>query len=227
MSEALIGESRVITPELPEDIRDHLGKRIPHLPGWCTVDKAIRLTEIVWGLRQQWPQTVELGVFGGRGLFALCTGHALREKSQRGSCVGIDPYTVEADLQGSNDPANDEWWSKIDHTKICSIALDALQQEFHQVDWALLRAYSTDLSIIEDRQRTQAKIHLLHQDSNHSEEISTQEVHLWVPVMAAGGYWIADDTDWPSTQKCQQVLREQYGARLVEDHTRWRVYKLP
>jgi hypothetical protein len=227
MSEDLIGDAQVATPRLPLEVRDLLGKKIPHLPGWCSVDKAIRLAEIVWSLDVGWPQTVELGVFGGRGLFALGLGHLLREKTDRGSLVGIDPYDVRADLEGSNDPANDEWWSKIDHSKICNIALSMLQEEFHALDWALVRTFSTDHSIIEDRQRRQLPIHLLHQDSNHSEEVSTREVHLWVPVMAPGGYWIADDTDWPTTQKCQQVLREQYGAKLVEDHTRWRVYQLP
>ena len=65
---------------------------------------------------------------------------------------------------------------------------------------------------------------VLHQDSNHSEAISCAEVEQWVPKLAPDGWWIADDTDWPTTQRAQRRLGE-LGFAVVEDHEQWKAYR--
>jgi hypothetical protein len=67
-------------------------------------------------------------------------------------------------------------------------------------------------------------VSVLHQDGNHSERVSDEEVIRWAPKIRRGGYWIADDTRWTSTQRAQQRLIE-LGFSLIEDHGDWRVYR--
>ena len=69
-----------------------------------------------------------------------------------------------------------------------------------------------------------AAVAVLHQDSNHSEAISCAEVEQWTPKLARDGYWIADDTDWATTQRAQRRLHE-LGFEVVEDHVQWKVLR--
>jgi hypothetical protein len=69
-------------------------------------------------------------------------------------------------------------------------------------------------------------IAVLHQDSNHSEQISSAEVELWTPKLRPGGYWIADDTDWITTRRAQGLLAEK-GFAVVEEHANWKVFCKP
>jgi hypothetical protein len=67
-------------------------------------------------------------------------------------------------------------------------------------------------------------VDLLHQDSNHAEEITCEEVELWAPKIRRGGYWIFDDTDWVTTQKAQAML-VHLGFEEIEDRVTWKVYR--
>jgi hypothetical protein len=67
-------------------------------------------------------------------------------------------------------------------------------------------------------------VNVLHQDSNHSEEITCEEVELWASKIRLGGYWIFDDTNWATTQKAQKNL-ELLGFLMIEDHKTWKVYR--
>ena len=76
------------------------------------------------------------------------------------------------------------------------------------------------------RQVEDASVAVLHQDSNHSEQISSAEVMLWTPKLRSGGYWVADDTDWVTTRRAQALLLQK-GFALLEDHTTWKVFRKP
>lgn len=183
--------------------------------GWCTVEKGVRMFELARGA----DLCVELGVFGGRGLVAMSL--ALAEQKSGFAC-GIDPYSPGASLEGTNDPANDEWWKSLDYEAIARVAQLHLCR-LGLIPYAqLIRLLSREVvGFYEDD-----SIDVLHQDSNHSEEISTEEVTLWAPKLRRGGYWIFDDTDWSTTQKAQWML-EKAGFVQLEDNKTWKVYRKP
>ncbi len=197
------------------DVEALIERELPILPGWCTPEKGKRMAELTRGASL----CVELGVFGGRGLVAM----ALSLKDQGfGRADGIDPFTAEASLEGTNDPANDEWWAKLDYKAIERAAVEALGRLGLEPHTRIVRLVSRDASAAYLDQT----VDVLHQDSNHSEEISSQEVIAWAPKMRPGGYWIFDDTNWPTTQKAQKML-ELLGFEQLEDHGSWKVYKAP
>ncbi len=200
-----------------QELYSRIDAALAPLHGWTTPDKGTRLAELVEQSKAD--ISVEIGVFGGRGTIAMAIGHQLLHK---GYVVGIDPWTAAASLDGVNDTANDEWWRNIDYDAIYEHFLAALLKNGVARYCRIMRERSdTAVRLFVDE-----SIAVLHQDGNHSEAISSQEVELWAPKLARQGYWVADDADWPTTQLAMKRLVER-GFVLVEDHGGWRVYQKP
>lgn len=203
---------------LPLDVADRLRTQIDALPGWCRPDKAVRLADFV--LTTGARLSVELGVFGGRGTLALATGH---HTLGTGYVVGIDPWATAPCLAGSNAPENDAWWAAQDLEAIYQRACAGLLAASLLPHWQLHRCTSQEAApLFGDR-----TIDVLHEDSNHSAEVSQEEVRLWMPKMRPGSLWIMDDIGWASLQETQRRLVADHGATLREQHEDWAVYQLP
>ena len=197
------------------DVEQIIDQELPRLPGWCTPEKGKRMAALARGSHL----CVELGVFGGRSLVSIAL--ALRDQpSEFGRVDGIDPFTATAALEGTNDPANDQWWSRLNYEAIARVAQEALYRLELMPYARLVRMYSRDVVEFYG----DGTIDLLHQDSNHSEEVSCEEVTLWAPKIRTGGYWLADDVNWPTTQRAQRVLTDS-GFERIEDHETWAVFR--
>lgn len=194
--------------------RHRLWAHLERLEGWCTREKAIRLAELV--VEAHAARSVDLGVFGGRSWQALAFGH---QHQAHGFVLGVDPYTVAATAEGTNDLENKEWWAALDLEKMY---LDAVWTFLPNAHAELLRTTSiTGAGFFRD-----GEVDLLHQDSNHSEEVSCAELDAWWPKLRPGGVWVMDDTNWPSLQEAQRRVLA-LGATLEEDYDQWRVYRRP
>jgi hypothetical protein len=69
-------------------------------------------------------------------------------------------------------------------------------------------------------------IDILHQDSNHSEEISCEEVELYWNKVKPGCFWVFDDTDWPTTKKAQDLLLTKgYVVHHIPSDKKWTVFQ--
>ena len=188
-------------------------RELSKLPGWCSDQKGMRMATLARGASL----CVELGVFGGRSLISV----ALTLADQGfGQVHGIDPFTKEAALEGVNDVKNDEWWSGLDYEAIAYAAQTALYELDLTPHAQLIRMRS--LEVVD--YYTNESLDLIHQDSNHSEKVSCEEVARWSPKIRPNGYWIFDDTNWESTKKAQQDL-EALGFVELEDHVTWKVYR--
>jgi hypothetical protein len=197
------------------DLRARIDAAIAPLRGWTTPDKAARLAELVVETRAD--RSVEIGVFGGRGTVAMALAHQF---TRTGYVAAIDPWDVAASLEGDNDPTNDDWWSGIDYDDVYEEFLRAIVQHGLARHCRIMRERSeTARRLFADHD-----VAVLHQDGNHSERVSSAEVRAWAPTIAPGGYWVADDTDWPTTAPAQALLLGS-GFTLLEDHGTWRVYR--
>jgi hypothetical protein len=194
---------------------DDLAGIIAGLEGWCTPRKAKILYDLV--LASDARMSVELGVFGGRSLIPLALAH--RHKGS-GFATGVDPWEARSALEGGNDPRNNAWWSGLDLESIYAGFVRAVLAHDLTYRCRWVRATSdAAVGLFADESVT-----LLHQDSNHSELVSCGEVRLWAPKVRSGGYWVIDDTDWPTTSKAQRLLL-QLGFREVRDEDGWRVLR--
>jgi predicted O-methyltransferase YrrM len=57
---------------------------------------------------------------------------------------------------------------------------------------------------------------LLHIDGNHSEEASTSDVDLFMPLVKPGGVVFMDDLNWDSTKRAQEKMLDFCGEPRVE-----------
>lgn len=170
---------------------------ITALPGWCTSVKAGMIYDLI---KEHKPYlSVELGVFGGRSLVPIAIGH---KDNNYGSVIGIDAWDTSASLEGQNDKANDEWWSALNYDDIYAHCLHAVRHYGINSYCCLARSKSLMIADMFGNQT----IDFLHQDSNHSEEVTCNEVDAYAPKLRSGGIWISDDTNWPTVQKSLTML---------------------
>jgi cephalosporin hydroxylase len=171
--------------------------------GWCTAEKADRLYDLV--LNSDSKLTVELGVFMGRSLIVMAQAHKAK---QSGVIIGVDAWSKQAALEGTNEKANDEWWGKLDYRQTHeSVSKDIFKHEVEEYCSILKMTSETFGLMIADN-----TIDVLHADSNHSEEVTTREIELFYPKLKSGGFWVADDCDWPTLKKAVEILKEKMNV---------------
>jgi len=178
------------------------------IEGWCSKEKALTMASLI----KPNDFCVELGVWGGRSLLPMCL-------TTKNIVIGVDAWSKESSLEGVNSSLNDEWWAKIDYEKMFQYTKNLLTK-YNCNNARLFRAKSKDVvNHFKDE-----SIDFLHQDSNHSEEISCEEVELYKNKVKKNGIWVFDDTDWETTKKAQNLL-VNYGYREIHDSGQWKVYQ--
>ena len=193
-------------------------KMIASLPreGWYTEEKAATLCDLIF--LHQPKVCVEVGVFGGRSLVPQAM--ALRELGGDRYILGIDPWRLDAALEGDIGRENEEWWKN-------NVNLEDIYRGF--IESVMANRLTFECRWIRDRSENAAKlwdrkaIDWLHLDSNHSEEVSTRDVALWGPKMAPRSVWIMDDTDWPSQAKAIRMILD-HGYGLAYDGKTYQVF---
>ena len=194
---------------------EYIQATVPTLHGWCTVEKAIHLYNIV--LEHEAPLCVELGVFAGRSLLAIAMG----ARAKNGSAVGIDAWSKEACEQGVNDIENTEWWNNIDYDFFYNYTEKVMSDADLSDTTRLVRSKSADVA----SHYKSKSISVLHQDSNHSEEVTVEEVNQWFDKVKIGGHWVFDDTDWSTTQRAQELLLEKgYELIFTEKDRKYKIF---
>lgn len=209
----------MITDRLRSEIADMISlKRRPIIEGWLTQEKAEVLAGLVIDHKPQ--VLVEVGVFGGRSVFAQAL--ALRENGM-GVIWGIDPWALDAALEGDIGEENKKWWTE-------NINLEQIYLGFvHGVIDLQLSKYINwirERGSVAARMFADKSIDLLHLDANHSEAASCREVESWHRKVKPGGFIVADDTDWPSVQKSLKMIRG-FNYKSVHEQKEFAVFQKP
>lgn len=188
---------------------------VPKLQGWCPLEKAMVMATYIY---QRKPSlVVELGIFGGRSLIPMAMAVQCNGK---GKAIGIDPWCKEAVVEGENAKANDEWWTNIDLEQVyINFVNTVLALNLSSV--CFWQRMKSDEAIKNFRDST---IDMLHCDSNHSQQVSLNEIDQWSPKVAVGGLWIMDDADWDTMQKAKEYILDR-GFQLKKDYVKWAVYE--
>jgi hypothetical protein len=192
---------------------------IPHMHGWSTPQKCKTLIRCIVETAPN--NSLEIGIFGGRAIISMGFAH---RHTGNGIAIGLDPWKHEACEEGDNDPENNDWWRKIDlHDIYSSFVQHVLAHNLlNYVEWLRLDSKKA-LKFLKE---VHGPFGVIHQDGNHSEEVSSWEVEAYAPLLLKGGFWVMDDTNWPSTTKAQQKILE-LGFKELEDHGEWKLFQKP
>ncbi len=186
------------------------------LEGWCTREKAQKLYDVVISVKPE--SIVELGVFAGRSFIPM----ALALKANGKGCItGIDPWAVSSSIENyDSQDQNHLWWNGLDHEKIYNCFKSSIKD--YDISTISTHIRATSKECVDTF--TSDSIDIMHQDGNHSETVSCDEIEIYASKIRPGGLWIMDDTDWESTRKAQRLILE-HGFTMVEDFTSWVIYK--
>lgn len=200
---------------LPLEVKQYIFKS-QELPGWCELEKAEQLCELV--LEHRPSIIVETGIFGGRSLIPLA---AACKYLNNGIVWGIDPWEVDASIEGTHKPVDFQWWSKLDHEDIYrSFVKGSL--EFNLGPYCRWLRMKSDQAL---RFFDNNSIGLFHQDSNHSEEVSCREIDQWLPKITPSGLWCIDDVQWETNQMAYKRLIK-LSNKVLFDNGQWMVCQM-
>jgi hypothetical protein len=185
------------------------------LQGWCSLEKAWWLADLIVGTRPS--LLVESGVFGGRSIIpqAMALQH-----NGHGEIVGIDPWRLEASLEGDVGADNVELWTGMDLERIYVDFVRAVLGQHLTGHCSWIRRKSDEAV----RLFPDGCIDIFHQDSNHSELISCREVTTWRAKIKRDGYWVLDDSNWETQRRAIELIKES-GFRVLEDHGAWMLFR--
>lgn len=184
--------------EIPPELRKQIEDEWSLLKGWAEIDRILEIVRLI--IEEKPKRCLEVGVFAGRGLIPM--GLALRTNGPDGYIVGLDPWNNTACCEYENE-ANREWWSKVDLDEIYNEMMETIFRLGLENVALTLRARSQDAYWMF------SDLDLLIIDGNHSEEISSRDVDLYLPRVKSGGIISFDDSTWPSTQKALGMVREK------------------
>jgi predicted O-methyltransferase YrrM len=182
-------------------------KRRPIIEGWMDQAKGEVLADLVITHRPQ--IVVEVGVFGGRSLFAQA--FALRENGM-GIIWGIDPWSLDAALEGDIGEANAKWWTE--NINIEDIYLGFIRGvlEFQLTKWVRWVRERAEVAapLFKDK-----SVDMCHIDGNHSELCSCRDVMVWHRKLKPGGMLVMDDVQWDSVSRAIQLVQGLKYKELV------------
>jgi predicted O-methyltransferase YrrM len=192
-----------MTSEQEESLKQFVNENFPKMGGWCDIEKAIQIGQIVFDTKPQ--RIAEVGVFEGKSTLAMA--HCCKLNGS-GTVYAIDSWKKE-DCIDDESANNQEWWSKLD--------LDYHYEQFvsHSVRTNLVRHIQFCRMSSWDASRFLPDMDMVHIDANHAEWPSTSDVVNWLPKLKVGGYLVMDDVNWESTQtalrfvlkRCQFISR--------------------
>ena len=151
--------------------------------GWTSVSKGQTMAGMVLALRPK--ISLEIGVYAGKGLVSLGLAH---KAIRHGMAIGIDPYSSTASIQGQTNPADLEFWKKIDHTMILDVCRTALAK------WDVV-PFTNIIQKSSDDVEPNAGIGILRIDGNHA-EAALRDTMRFAPCVIIGGFLLLDDIAW-------------------------------
>lgn len=209
----------MITDRLRHEISEMLSlKRKPIIEGWTTQEKAEVLAGLVIDHKPQ--LLVEVGVFGGKSVFAQA--FALRENGM-GTICGVDPWSLEAALEGDIGEENRRWWSE--NIRFEDIYIGFIKAVL-ELDLTKYCKWVREKGSVACKMFADKSIDVIHLDSNHSELASCREVECWHKKVKPGGFLIADDTDWPSVAKSLKMI-ETLGYKAILTEKTFTIFQKP
>ena len=169
------------------------------VPGMCSEEKILALAAAARLAPKG--DIVELGSWWGKSAVALGW---LARRYGIGKLLCVDPWDLGEATQASEDVnAQTARWDMeevvaVFQTNLAMLAGDANYLRLPSRDAAgVYAATRTATSEAFGETRYSGAIAMLHIDANHELEPVREDVRLWAPLVAPGGWAILDDYQWP------------------------------
>jgi len=184
--------------------------------GYCSIWKKRALASLI--VQNNLSRSVEIGVFKGSSFLP----QAVAMRRTGGTVTGIDPYDMS------------EWTQEEGTDKMEKVFGKNWQSESTKIEWNYMYTYllnriasygiENHCNIIRGLSHNVASdiepgFHLLHIDGNHDYDAVAQDIELYVPLLADGGFLVLDDIDWPGVEPHYQDLKKRYPLVYEEPYS--------
>ncbi len=164
------------------DLLAQIAKVLPELNGWCPLDKATKLAELIVECRPK--LVVEIGVWTGSSCIPMLL--ALKHNGS-GRAIAIDPWSPTISVINEVE-ANVEWWGKVDHSAAMRTFLGAMEA-LHVSHLCEVWRRPSDECVVPEQ------IDLLHIDGSHTEQ-AVRDVNRYASKIRVNGTLVMDDLAW-------------------------------
>ena len=175
------------------------------LPGWCTLQKAVDLAELVVAAKAQ--TVIEVGLFGGRSFFPMAL--ALRDLGS-GRAFGVEAYCNAVAVESPTSPENDEWWTQVDMPAIKRAFLAYLVEAGLEDYAALIELPSDEAFSAFSMPRFKGRVDLIHIDGSHAADQAKRDIQNWSGLLRDSGILVVDDIGWESLQPGRAWLHQTH-----------------
>jgi hypothetical protein len=184
-----------------EGLKLYVNHYLSQIPGWCTSEKAEKFIDLILKIKPD--VCVDIGTFGGSSLFPVASALKYLE---RGIVIGIDAWDRDTAIRNfdiNRDKNHLEFWSNVNFDQIYYIYLNILRAHALNDYCITLRSNSEAASYLIN------EIDFLYLDGNHSEEVSQNDVVIYLPKVRSGGYICINDCSDPHLQHAIDALMEE------------------
>ena len=182
-----------------EQLKKETLENLKTFEGWCIPEKASAMMDLILATKPK--VCVEIGVFGGSSVYP--TLMALKH-NQKGVLYAIDPWKNEEAVKNyESENIHAVWWGTVDLQRIFTGFIQNIQKYQVEKFCKIFRKTS------EQAAAQIPKVDILHIDGNHSEAASVLDVVLYLPKVKVGGFIWFDDTNWGTTNKAVEILKEK------------------
>ena len=166
------------------DLFSHVLRSLKDNPhGWTSPEMGCSLAAGILMTRPMY--SVEIGVFGGKGLVSMALAH---KEIGNGKAIGIDPWKAQDSVESQAHPNDVKWWGELDHEAIYQSCLSQIRKNAVEPFTHIMRMKSSEVPVPRD-------IGVLRIDGNHGEPAYVDTFRFSQGVIP-GGYLFLDDVDW-------------------------------
>jgi hypothetical protein len=189
---------------------------------WCSAEKATLLMDLV--VLQRPNICVEVGVYSGSTLLPIATGLT---HNKQGTVFAIDAWSNDVACQylSDDDPNKSSWKYANLHEIYRSFTAMTKQWNIDSV-CNIIRSTSKKAAVFVE------SIDLLHIDGGYSEEISYEDVKLYLPKVKKGGYILYSNIGWtvngrmPRMKAFQLLLDSCEIIAMIDERSSFLLRKL-
>lgn len=184
---------------------------LPYVEGWCTEEKAFSFIDLVLEVKPD--VYVDIGSFAGRSVFPVASALKFLNHGVIYAVDAWDKLECIRYYDPVQDPLNLEYWSKVNLNYILSVYL-TLIRKYELEDYVITLKMTSEKAVSE----IDKPIDILYLDGNHSQEVSTLDVMLYLPKVRKGGYIWMNDCLWEDRQEAGELLSEACDiVKLIDD----------
>jgi hypothetical protein len=196
---------------VPQTLLDIITLEQPKIPGWCTIEKALKFVEVIVDNRLTY--CIEIGVAFGSSLIPQAL--ALQYNGE-GSIFGIDDWSNETAVKDMDNNIDITWWNGINFDERYEDLIKLIKRLNLEGRCKLIKAKSEEIGPI-----IAGPIDMVYIDGNHYGQGPMLDVYNFATKVKKGGFICVDDMSWKCISPASKYVLEELTDEVLFNDGNW------